>query len=294
MVNQLARQAEGTRASSEPRASGPPPVLWHLKVSHYNEKARWALDYKRRPHVRRAVVPGRHARIAQGLGAGRTFPVLELDGDVLGDSTVIIEALEHRYPEPPLYPDDPEERRRALEIADFFDEGLGPSLRLLVLEHMLPAPPLLLGAFAPAVWPQPRPPAPPLLLGAFAPDLSPARRLIARVMYPLMRRRIARDFGIDRLGVGRGGSKWRLAGGRFAAELQPNGYLVGDGFTVADLTVAALCSPVVAPVEFPYPQPQRGHSRLEDLRRMIDGYGALEWMRWIYARHRPRSMEFVG
>src|SRR3954468_13372791 len=271
MVNQLARQAEGTRASSEPRASGPPPVLWHLKVSHYNEKARWALDYKRLPHVRRAVVPGRHARIAQGLGAGRTFPVLELDGEVLGDSTVIIEALEHRYPEPPLYPDDPEERRRALEISAFFDEELGPSLRLLVLEHMLPDPPLL--------------------LGAFAPDLSPARRLIARVMYPLMRRRIARHFGTDGPGVERAWSKCRLAGQRFAAELQPNGYLVGDGFTVADLTVAALLSPVVAPVEFPYPQPQRDHPRLADLRGMVDEWGALEWTRWIYAHHRPRSME---
>jgi glutathione S-transferase len=274
MVNQLTDRAPGTRTSSEPRASGSPPVLWHLKVSHYNEKARWALDYKRLPHVRRAVVPGRHAKIAQGLGAGRTLPVLELDGEVLGDSTLIIDALERRYPEPPLYPDDPEERRRALEIGHFFDEELGPYLRLLVLEDMLPDPPLL--------------------LGAFAPDLSPARRLIARAMYPLMRRRIAADFGIDRLGVERAWSKCRLAGERFAAELQPNGYLVGDGFTVADLTVAALFSPVVAPVEFPYPQPQRGHSRLEDLRRMIDGYGALEWTRWIYAHHRPRSMEFVG
>src|SRR3954469_24254142 len=118
MVNQLARQAEGTRASSEPRASGPPPVLWHLKVSHYNEKARWALDYKCLPHVRRAVVPGRHARIARSLGAGSTFPVLELDGGLLGHSTRIVESLERRYPEPPLYPDDPGERRRALEIED--------------------------------------------------------------------------------------------------------------------------------------------------------------------------------
>src|SRR3954454_18562690 len=146
MVNELLRRSEGTRSAGDHRASGYPPVLWHLKVSHYNEKARWALDYKRLPHVRRAAVPGRHARIAQGLGAGRTFPVLELDGDVLGDSTVIIEALERRYPEPPLYPDDPAERRRALAIGDFFDEELGPSLRLLVLEHMLPDPPLLLGA----------------------------------------------------------------------------------------------------------------------------------------------------
>ena len=37
-----------------------PPVLYHLKVSHYNEKARWALDYKGVPHVRRAAIPGRH------------------------------------------------------------------------------------------------------------------------------------------------------------------------------------------------------------------------------------------
>ena len=41
-------------------ASNGAPLLWHLKVSHYNEKARWALDYKGVPHVRRAVDAGRH------------------------------------------------------------------------------------------------------------------------------------------------------------------------------------------------------------------------------------------
>ena len=30
------------------------PVLYHIEVSHYNEKARWALDYKGIPHVRKA------------------------------------------------------------------------------------------------------------------------------------------------------------------------------------------------------------------------------------------------
>src|SRR5438128_1627857 len=121
-------------ANLEPNAT---PVLWHLKVSHYNEKARWALDYKRIPHLRRAAIPGRHANIAQRLGGGRTFPVLELDGETVGDSTLIIEALERRQPDPPLYPADPDERRRALEIEDFFDEELGPHLRLLVVHCML-------------------------------------------------------------------------------------------------------------------------------------------------------------
>jgi len=272
VVNDLLDRARDSQQGSRAGTGREPPVLWHLKVSHYNEKARWALDYKRLPHVRRAAIPGRHAKIAQGLGAGRTFPVLQLDGQVVGDSTLIIETLERRYPEPPLYP-AAEDRRRALEIEDFFDEQLGPYLRLLVLQHMLPDPALL--------------------LGAFVPDLSPLRRGVARALHPLTRRKIAADFGIDRSGIERAWQQCSHAGERFAAELQGNGYLVGDGFTVADLTVAALLSPVVAPVEFPYPQPQRGHPRLADLRRMIDGWGALEWTRSIYAHHRPRSMEVV-
>ena len=274
MVNHVLERTGGPVGPGEAERNGRPPVLWHLKVSHYNEKARWALDFKRVPHIRRAAMPGRHAKIARGLGAGTTFPVLELDGEVIGDSTQIIRQLERRYPQPPLYPDDPADRSRALEIEDFFDEELGPHLRLLVLEHMLPEPLLL--------------------LGAFTPDLSAARRLAARAAYPLIRRGIARDFGIDRAGVEAAWEKCRRACERFAAELGPGGYLVGDRFTVADLTVAALLSPVVAPRQFPYPQPQRGHPRLADLRRMLDDRGALTWTRWIYDHHRARSMAVVG
>src|SRR3954464_3737111 len=113
------------------------PVLWHLKVSHYNEKARWALDFKRIPHVRRAALPGRHEAIARRLWGGRTFPVLELGGQAIGESAHIIDVLERRSPEPPLYPPSPSERRRALELEEYFDEQLGPPVRLLVLHHML-------------------------------------------------------------------------------------------------------------------------------------------------------------
>jgi glutaredoxin len=73
------------------------PILWHLKVSNYNEKARWALDYKGIPHIRRAEVPGQHAKLARRLTGESTFPVLVLDGEAIGDSTRIIEALERRW-----------------------------------------------------------------------------------------------------------------------------------------------------------------------------------------------------
>src|SRR5256884_2952931 len=87
------------------------PVLWHLKVSNYNEKARWALDYKRIPHRRRAVTPGRHQAIAAKLTGGNTFPVLTVGGHSIGDTTDIIAALERMHPDPALYP--PDARRRA-------------------------------------------------------------------------------------------------------------------------------------------------------------------------------------
>src|SRR3954453_11970244 len=113
-------------------------VLWHIEFSNFNEKARWALDWKQMPHVRRAPPNGTHVPLALILtrGAQRTFPVLRIDGRSLGDSTEIIAELERRQPEPPLYPDDPDERRRALELEDFFDEHYGHEVRRLAFFHL--------------------------------------------------------------------------------------------------------------------------------------------------------------
>jgi glutathione S-transferase len=264
------KQAERTRAGAK-RTQGEAPVLWHLKVSHYNEKARWALDYKGVPHVRRALPPGRHHKIARRLTSSSTFPILVVDGQAISDSTRIIAALERRHPDPPLYPEDPDLRRRALEIEDFFDEELGPHSRLLVLHHTLPDPDLA--------------------LGVFSPDLSGLRRRVIRRAFPLLRRKAISGFGIDDQRVERAYEQVRAAGERFWAELEPSGYLVGDRFTVADLTLAALVAPAVAPVQYPYPQPQRGHRLLEPVRAALAESGLLDWARDIYARHRGRSAE---
>jgi glutathione S-transferase len=247
------------------------PILWHLKVSNYNEKARWALDYKGVPHVRRAVDPGRHRAVARKLTGGSTFPVLELDGQAIGDSTYIIEELERRHPDPALYPSDPQERKRALDLEEFFDEELGPYSRLLALHHSLPEADL---------W-----------LGMFLPDMNGGRRALARALFPVVRRRVNADFGIDELSVEHAFERIDAAGQRLRAELQPGGYLCRAGFSVADLTLAALVAPLVAPEQFPYPQPQRDHARFAPLRSALGEAGILDWTREMYARHRDGSAE---
>jgi glutathione S-transferase len=247
------------------------PVLWHLKVSHYNEKARWALDHKRVPHLRRAVLAGRQAGVAKKLTGGTTLPVLVIDGEAIGDSTRIIAALERDHPGPPLYPADGAERQRALELEDVFDEELGPHTRLLAMHHMLPDADLF--------------------LGAFMPDLRGAARIAVKVSFPALRRRITAYFGIDDTSVALAFDKVREAGERLRAERQPSGYLVGPTFTVADLTLAALLAPLVAPEQFPYPQPQRDDPRFAPVREALTEAGVLDWTRDIYRRHRGTSAE---
>jgi glutathione S-transferase len=250
------------------------PVLWHLKVSHYNEKVRWALDHKRIPHVRRAAVPGRHQRVAAKLTGGTTLPVLVLDGKAIGDSTRIIEALERHWPDPRLYPRDPGERERALELEDVFDEQLGPYARRAAIHHMLGDPGLT--------------------LGAFVPELKGIGRVAARTAFPLVRRRMRSLLEIDERSIEVAYEKLHAAGDRFRAELQPSGYLAGEEFTVADLTLASLLAPAVAPPQFPYPQPQRGHPLLEPLREALAGHGLVDWTLDIYARHRSASAATSG
>ena len=70
------------------------PTLWQIDVSHYSEKARWALALKGVEHRRRSPVPGAHMAVAAWLTRGGqvTFPVLSIDGERIGDSTAIIAA----------------------------------------------------------------------------------------------------------------------------------------------------------------------------------------------------------
>lgn len=103
------------------------PVLWQYNFSNFNEKARWALDFKRVSHVRRSLLPGGPRAMAFSLRG--TLPVLDLDGKRIVDSTRIIAALERSFPVPALYPDDPRERTAALKLEEFFDEEAGHELR---------------------------------------------------------------------------------------------------------------------------------------------------------------------
>jgi len=60
----------------------PKTTLWHIEISHYNEKVRWALDYKGVPYELRTPLPGAHRLTALALTRGRysRLPIAQIDG----------------------------------------------------------------------------------------------------------------------------------------------------------------------------------------------------------------------
>ncbi len=248
------------------------PILIQLDISHYSEKIRWALDHKQVAHVRRSPLPGSHIPIAYALSRGEsyTLPLLQLDGRTIADSTAIIAALEQRYPEPPLYPADPEQRQRALELEDFFDEQLGPHARLLPF-HELTNEPEMFAEVAAAAVPGP---------------LGKAKGLVG--LY-------ARTYTGLRFGVRDEAAAVAAREGivaaldRLEAELEANGngeFLVGERFSVADLTAASLFYPVVGPEEGPLPADSPTPPAFESFRATISDRPGYVWVEETFRRHR--------
>jgi glutathione S-transferase len=244
------------------------PVLWHLQISHYNEKVRWALDYKRIPHTRRSMMPGVHQLIVKRKAGIITSPVLELDGQGIGDSSAILQALEQRWPEPPLIPQNPLQRRRALRLEDWFDEELGPHIRRAVYWELLPYPNIVIPLFTDGA--------------------SAATRALLRAGFPVLRVGMKRFMNIYEEPAMRSRDKCVEALDLLEKELGDKDYLVGDQFSIADLTVASLFYPLALPPEFPYTSPswdELPDGARDFLGSMRERPGA-QWVGEMYRRHR--------
>jgi glutathione S-transferase len=247
------------------------PVLWQIEFSHYSEKVRWALDYKEVNHVRRTPVPGTHIPIALFLtrGAQPTFPVLQMDGRTIGDSTAIIAALEAKFLDRPLYPSRPDERLRALELEDWFDENLGPPARLLAFHDLIQEPELFAELAAESV-PGPLGRAKPVV-GAYARALTSLR------------------WGANSEEAAVGAREGLVAAfDKLEAELAKGEgeFLVGGSLSVADVTAAALFGPLVVPPEGPVSPELPRPPAFDRFRDEVSDRRGYRWVEETFRKHR--------
>lgn len=249
------------------------PLLWQYSFSNFNEKARWALDLKGIPHRRRSLMPGG----PRGMAFSRrgTLPVLDLDGERIMDSTRIIETLERRSPEPALYPADPDERRRALELEDYFDEHAGHDMRRVGFWGIRDQ-----RAYGSAF---------------LTTDQGRLKRLAVRAampaVFPVAWRYMNQRYDFTQEASERSRGALTAALDRIDSERDGGEYLVGNRFTVADLTAAALLFPLAWPPELQYEYPEPPPSEFLD---SLHDHPAVTWIRDIYRRHRGESAEVTS
>ncbi|MBS0393569.1 MAG: glutathione S-transferase family protein [Proteobacteria bacterium] len=227
--------------SIERRAASPstsPPRLITMAHSHYAEKARWALDLTGRPYVEDRHLPLFHRLRTRPVG-GRSVPVLVVDGHAYTQSADIVEWAAQDGAA--LLPTDPERRSTAIELERWLDRELGPHTRRWAYSELLASPDVL--------------------NRCVAAEVPPLESLVAPAWMVLVRPMIRRAFRITPESAARSLERvdevFRIVADRLA---EGDGWLAGASFSAADLTFAALASPVLLPTRFGGALP-----RLEDV-----------------------------
>jgi len=187
--------------------------LLQFSTSHYCRKARLALGYKQISYEVENLTPGLHALRLRPLTGLTTVPVLQPElpdrPEVVADSSHIFTFLEDLQPEPPLFPQEPQQRLEVLQLEDWLDESLGVATRFVYYDYRAGE--------------------------GKAIDPSWMSQMVIQV--------VRRQYGMTPAGVML--ARDRLSEGlQFLQQRWQSEFLVGDRLTAADLTAAALLSPL--------------------------------------------------
>jgi glutathione S-transferase len=206
-----------------------------IPISHFCEKARWALhraglDYREERHIQ-----GVHQLAAKRAGGGITTPVLVADEGVFGESEDILRYADTHLPaERRLFPEDDEE---IVALSRWLDGGLGPDGRRVMYAHMLEQRGLMLDVNNQGV---------------------PAwEDRMLRATFPAVSGYVKKALGVTPTTIADDEPRvWAAfdAIGERLADGRP--YLFGERFSAADLTFAALAAPAICPAEYTVRLPQ--------------------------------------
>ena len=197
-----------------------------IAISHYCEKARWALDRAGIPYVESAHVPVAHLAFTKPAG-GKSTPLLVTPTRTITDSTEILRYADEGLPEASrLFPSGTlGDEVAALE--ERYDAVLGPAARVWAYAHLLEG--------------DPRAVREALTRGCSRAEAL-AFRAFQKPISALMKKGFRLGPNSEAWALGRleplfDDADRRLADGRR--------YLCGDRLTAADITFAALAGPLV-------------------------------------------------
>lgn len=242
-------------------------ILYQFPVSHYCEKNRWQMDYKRLPYETKNLLPGPHRLRTRMLANINTLPILRDGKRVVGDSTKIAYYLEKYYPGRPLIPAMGEARQQVIELEQQFDR-YGVAVRRWVYGLLLGQPQVMDAMLDPYGLP----------------------KWFKRLLVPITERGVAQLYGIRPEKMAAAAEKVHegLALIDKCIKGDPDRYLVGNQLTLADIAAASIYAPLLAPAGTPWDglalaqQSQEVRDALEPIHASAAG----QWVLRRYQRDR--------
>jgi len=239
-------------------------TLYQFPISHYCEKARWALDYKNLPHTIKNLLPGPHVKQVMALAKTSEVPVIKHKDHVIQKSNNIVDYLDKIFPEKSLTPEDEATRLQALEWEQFANKEVGVNLRIFFYHTLLKHPDILIPIFThQGPW---------------------YGKIFMKLFFPQLRKTMIRYMRINDESATQARIDLKLAIDKINAHLVNHQFLAGDQFSRADLATAALLAPLIQPEKYGVPWPSQLPPALQTT---IDEWsGELEWVRKIYKDYR--------
>ena len=198
-----------------------------IPVSHYSEKARWALDYLQISFQELAHMPPFHRSVTKKYG-GTSVPVLVTDTGAATDSTDILRYLDRLYPEQ-LYPIDPKLQLLSTELENLFNRTLGVHTRRWGYSYVL---------------------TPKLLYPRWTLGVPFWEKLLFPVIFPQVGKILRSSFDITETSGAESFREIEIVFDRVDGLLADGRkYLLGDRFSALDITFAALAAPILQPPE---------------------------------------------
>jgi glutathione S-transferase len=213
-------------------ANNKKPLLIAIAISHYCEKVRWAMDYLDIDYQEEDHAPPFHQQYTS-RHQGTTVPVLVTDEKALVDSRDIMHYLDTVAVNKQFYHQDPELRHQAETLEELFDQKLGLATRNWGYYYAIQQP--LKIAIA---W------------GINTPWSEKIKCIVASPRIPgLLRQYYNVTEASKEEALKDIKEVFTVVNQRLDSGQQ---YLVGDRFSSADITFAALASPVIRPEHHPF------------------------------------------
>ncbi|RVU86338.1 glutathione S-transferase family protein [Leucothrix sargassi] len=238
--------------------------LHQFAISHFCEKARWALEIKDLPYRKVNLMPGPHIKKAKKMADRSFLPILEHDGVFVQESSDIITYLDENFSRRQLTPEQKDERELAAAWESFADREIGPAVRLLSYHTLLDHPDLTIP-----------------LLTTGGPWYG---RWAMKAAYPKIAETMRDMLNITPQTVIESENKISTALDNLNQTLGDKEFLVGDTFTRADIAVASLLAPLIMPSQYGVEWPETVPEPLA--KQLANYHDRLAWVEHMYDNFR--------